>query len=202
MSTSIKKSGVISASKVLGSNIIPGTSANEVQYSYPAASTYSDRFSATTNIIPSASQYTLSFYAKSTVAGDKVRAHYYSPNTTTKAQSSQGVTTTSSDGNIDFTLSTNWEKYWVTYTQNATTAVKHVIFPRMFGIDRTEAAKGTGTVSIKCLKLEEGAHPTPWIAADTETTKYVGAVHGFVESETDFVKLYDNCIESNQFYEM
>ena len=200
MGTNITKQGIVSAGKILGANIINGTSANEVQYTYPSSS-YSDKFSPITTIVPSASQYTLSFYAKSTVAGDKVRAHYYSPNTTTKAESSQGVTTTGSDGQIDFTLSTKWEKYWVTYIQNATTAVKHVIFPRMFS-QASGGATGTGTVSVKCVKFEEGSHPTPWIAASGETTKYVGSTHGFVESGADLAKLYNGCIESNQIIEI
>ena len=62
------------------------------------------------------------------------------------------------------------------YTQSSTTAVKHVIFPRMFGAERAEAAKGTGTVSVKCVKFEEGNKPTPWVpnSADTLYSSLVG----------------------------
>lgn len=143
-------------------NLIPNTSPHEVQYTYPSGNTYNDKFAATTSIIPSASQYILSFDAKSTVVGDKVRAHYYNPNTTTRCETNQGVITTATDGNIDFTLSTQWEHYWVIYTQSSTTAVKRIIFPRMFGPDRTEAAKGSGTVSVRNLKFEEGTVSTIW----------------------------------------
>ena len=202
MGTNITKQGIVSAGKTLGANIIPNTSPNETTYSYPASTTYSDKFAATTIIVPSASQYTLSFYAKSTVAGDKVRAHYYNPNTTTRCESNQGTTHTASDGTMDFTLSTEWKKYWVTYTQNATTVVKHIIFPRMFGSERSEAAKGTGIISVKCVKFEEGAHPTPWIAC-TSDTNYVSANHGFVESGVvNETKIYNGCIESKEFYEI
>lgn len=141
-------------------NIVPGTFANEVQYTYPSSS-YSDRWSATTSIVPSENQYTLSFYAKSTVAGDKVRAHWYSPNTTTRCETNQGTVTTAGDGNIDFTLSTKWEKYWCIYTQSETTAVKHLIFPRMFS-QASGGATGTGIVSVRCVKLEAGNKATPW----------------------------------------
>lgn len=152
-----------------GNNIIPGTSATEVQYNYPTdTSTYQDKFTATTSIIPSGSQYCLSFLAKSTVNGDKIRAHYYNPNTTTRAESNQGIVSTSTDGNIDITLSTEWKQYYIVYTQSSTTAVKHVILPRMFGSARSEAAKGSGTVSIRCLKLEEGTKPTPWCPNSTD----------------------------------
>lgn len=144
-----------------GDNIISGTSPNEVQYTYPS-SRYSDKFSKISTIVPSASQYVLSFWAKSTHAGDKVRAHWCSPNTTTKSETNQGSISTATDGQIDFTLSDKWEKYWCVWTQSSTTAVKHFIFPRMFS-QASGGATGTGTVSIKCVKLEEGNIPTPWI---------------------------------------
>ena len=139
-----------------GDNIIKNSWAEERTYTYPSSS-YSDKFSPITTIVPSASKYTLSFYAKSTVNRDKIRTHYYSPNTTTTCVSSQGITKTASDGNMDFTLSTSWKRYWVTYTQNETTAVKHVICPRLV------SGQGTGTISIRGIKFEEGEKATPWI---------------------------------------
>lgn len=124
-------------------------------WTYPSSS-YSDKYSPITTIVPSATQYTLSFDAKSTVDGDKMRTHYYSPNTTTTCVSSQGITKTATDGNMDFTLTTQWERYWVIYTQTETTAVKHLICPRLV------SGQGTGTVSVKNVKFEEGSIATPW----------------------------------------
>lgn len=151
-----------------GDNILPNTWAEERTFEYPSSSYY-DRWSGVTSIVPAASQYTLSFWAKSTVAGDKIRTHFYSPNTTTTCVSSQGTTKTASDGNMDFTLSTEWKRYWVTYSQNTTSAVKHIICPRMGAVGNTQGiCYGTGTVSIKQIKLEEGDTPTPWIPATTD----------------------------------
>lgn len=147
----------------INSNIIPNTSSEERTYEYPTGSGYADRFTATTTIIPSASKYTLSFLAKSTVNGDKIRAYYYNPNTVTSAISSQGMTNSYRDGPMDFTLTTDWKLYWVTYTQSETTAVKHIILPRLFGPDNSSAAKGSGIISIKNVKLEQGDKPTLWI---------------------------------------
>lgn len=144
-----------------GDNIIAGSSSIEKQYTYPA-SNYKDWYAPTTKIIPTSTQYILSFYAKSTVNGDKIRTHFYSPNTTTTCVSSQGVTKTASDGSMDFTLSTEWKRYWVIYTQTETTAAKHVICPRLV------SGQGTGTVSMKCVKLEEGSTPTPWIPSSAD----------------------------------
>lgn len=197
---SITKQGiVIGNGSSVNANIIPGTSAKEAKYTYPSSS-YQDKFAATTSIIPSASQYTLSFYAKSTVSGDKVRAHYYNPNTTTNAVTNQGTTSTNGDGNIDFTLSTEWKLYWVTYTQSSTTAVKHVIFPRMCS-QAMGGAVGTGTVSVKMVKFEEGAVPTAWIPNSNDST-CIGASSNLFEIE-------DNCkinkkgyIQANEFIEI
>ena len=180
MSVNITQQGIVNASGKPNPNAVAGTSPNEIQYSYPSADTYSDRWATTTPEVASASQYTLSFYAKSTVSGDKIRAHWYYPNTTTKAETNQGVTSTSSDGSIDFTLSVEWQKYWVVWTQSSTTAVKRLIFPRMFGANRSEAAKGSGTVSIKMVKLEAGNIPTAWVPYTTDTN-YVD-VGGFFET--------------------
>lgn len=199
MGANITKQGVAQANMILGANIIPNTSNVEAQYTYPESS-YSDKFSPTTTVIPTATQYTLSFYAKSTVAGDKIRTHYYSPNTTTTCVSSQGITQTASDGNMDFTLSTKWERYWVVYTQTETTAVKHVICPRMFS-QASGGATGTGVVSMKCVKLEAGSHPTPWIANSADTN-YIENDCGFFESPVDQAKIYKGLYEANQFYEL
>ena len=138
-----------------GDNLVAGTKAIEQSYTYPVSS-YSDKFRAKPANPTTASQYTLSFYAKSTVNGDKIRSHWYDPNTT-KCVSSQGVTYAASDGQMDYTLSTEWEHYWCVYTQSETTSAKTLIFPRIL------ANNGTGTVSVKCVKLEEGDHATPWM---------------------------------------
>lgn len=127
-------------------------------WTYPSSS-YSDKYSPITIKVPSGSVYTLSFEAKSTVNGDKIKTYYYSPNTTTTGISNQGVTKNAPDGNMDFTLTTAWKKYWVTYNQSSTTEVKHIICPRLF------SGQGTGTVSVRNVKLEEGNKATAWSPA-------------------------------------
>ena len=167
----INKNGVVTTSGSPNPNIIPLTSDVEVQY-------------------------TLSFWAKSTVAGDKVRSHYYNPNTTTTCVSSQGTTKTAGDGNMDFTLSTEWTKYWVVYTQTETTARKWVIFPRM------NTGTGTGTVSVKKVKFEPGNVATEWIP-NSEDAKYIGDTHGIIEENNTKCKIQANgYIEANSFLEI
>lgn len=195
------KNGTVKGTGKANANILPGTSGKEIKYTYPSGNTYSDKFSKKTSIVPSGSQYTLSFYAKSTVSGDKIRAHYYNPNTTTRGVSNQGVTSTASDGNIDFTLTTEWKLYWVTYTQSSTTATKTIIFPRMFGPDRSEAAKGTGTVSIKMLKFEAGAVPTPWIPCSSDAS-YINASSSLFEGEDICQIIKPGGIKASEFIEV
>jgi len=147
----------------LGGENLLANSKLDGSYTYPTSSYNKDWYASITTSIPDGDIYTLSFEAKSTVSGDKMRTYYYSPNTTTTCVSSQGITKTASDGYMDFTLSTSWTKYWVTYTQTATTAVKHVICPRLV------SGQGTGTVSVRNVKLEKGSVATAWCPAKTDT---------------------------------
>ena len=101
---------------------------------------------------------------------------------------------------MDFTLTTEWKRYWVVYSQSSTTAVKHVICPRMGSVADQAAMSGTGTVSIKMVKLEEGGVPTPWIPNNTDAN-YVGNINGFSE-ESNKVSIGDGFIESSQFIEI
>lgn len=144
-----------------GRNLIAGTSETEIALGgYPASSYTEGRTGKTINI-PFKDEYVLSFEAKSTVNGDKIRCHFYSPNTTTKVETSTGYTSTSSDGLAQLTLTTTWKKYWVKYTQNGanTTTVKNWI------VGRRMAGEGTGNISIRSIKLEEGNRATSWTPA-------------------------------------
>lgn len=190
---SISKQGVVNMSGSPNPNILPNTTFDEMQCTYPSSS-YKDWWSKRTIIIPSASQYILSFYAKSTVNGDKITTYYYSPNTTTTCINSQGITKTASDGNMDFTLSTDWKLYWVVYSQSETTSKKAIICPRLFN------GRGTGTVSIKYIKFEEGNVPTAWIY-DNTSTNYIDTGR-FIENN-DICKIQkQGYIQSPEFIEI
>lgn len=156
---------------LINKNLIANSALNG-SWAYPSSS-YSDKYSPITLEVPSGSVYTLSFDAKSTVNGDKIRTHYYSPNTTTTCISSQGITRTASDGYMSFSLSTLWERYWVIYNQSSTTAVKHIICPRLV------SGEGTGTVSVRNVKFEAGAVATPWIPSEIGEILVVHDSSGF-----------------------
>ena len=146
-----------------GRNLVQGTSQKDTEVGgYPTESSYDDGpFSGQTTIIPSGNDYVMSFEAKSTVNDDWIYCYFYSPNTTTWIESSQGRTGANADGACQIYLSTEWKRYWIRYTQDgsATTNIKRWI------VGRRVRGGGSGIVSIRCVKLEAGHDPTPWSAA-------------------------------------
>ena len=110
----------------------------------------------------------MSFWAKSTVAGDTIRVHFYSPSNITHCVGSQGQVSGNTDGQCDFTLSTVLTKYWVTYTiPKGGNSARSVIIPRM------SSGSGKGTVSVKWEKLEEGNKATDWTPAPEDVDEAI-----------------------------
>lgn len=142
-----------------GRNLLKNSHSVEQTYSYPS-SNYVDQCNWVTSIPLNGDTYTLSFWAKSTVAGDIIRVHFYSPSNITHCVGSQGQVSGNTDGRCDFTLSTTLTKYWVTYTiPKGGNSARSVIIPRMF------SDFGKGTVSVKWEKFEEGNKATDWTPA-------------------------------------
>lgn len=150
-----------------GRNLLKNSHSVEQTYSYPS-SNYVDQCDWVTSIPLNGDTYTLSFLAKSTVAGDIIRVHFYSPSNITHCVGSQGQVSDNKDGQCDFTLSTTLTKYWVTYTiPKGGNSARSVIIPRMF------SDFGKGTVSVKWEKLEEGNKATDWTPAPEDQEQYV-----------------------------
>ena len=121
--------------------------------------------------------YTLSFWAKSTHAGDVVRVHLYSPSNVTNVIDSfgrsQGYT---ADGLCDFPLTTTMTKYWITYSVPKDDCARSVIIARLW------SGAGSGTVTINREKLEAGMKSTDWTPAP-EDQVYTGDVISQLNSE-------------------
>lgn len=113
--------------------------------------TYLDTYNINSFIAPTGdTYYTGSFWAKGTGA----MTCYFYPNTVTSGINSQGRTTTSADGNITFTLTNGWQKYWVTWkTSSSISGNKNLIFGRIT----------SGEVYISNPKLELGQEVSNWI---------------------------------------
>lgn len=150
-----------------GRNLLKNSHSVEQTYSYPS-SNYVDQCNWVTSIPLNGDTYTLSFWAKSTVAGDTIRVHFYSPSNITHCVGSQGQVSGNNDGRCDFTLSTVLTKYWVTYTiPKGGNSARSVIIPRMF------SGSGKGTVSVKWEKLEEGNKATDWTPAPEDVDEAI-----------------------------
>lgn len=114
------------------------------------------------------SVYTASFWAK---GNGKIRAYFYGdPNYSNvlSGSSSQGASTSAGDGAIDFTVTTEWKRYWVTYKlksnfpTNDTTVAKHFLLRHLSSTAEEE-------FWVAGCKLEEGNVPTPWSPALEDT---------------------------------
>lgn len=165
-STSYAVGSTLEGVSVGGRNLLPKTHKTAVTYKYPTGTSYDDYFSRESTVSLNGDTYTLSFWAKSTVDGDKIIAHFWDPSNIISGKSSQGVTITAGDGRCPFTLSTTLTKYWVTYKIPAGgNSTRRVIIPRLYGPDRTETEKGTGKITVQWEKLEEGNIATDWTPA-------------------------------------
>lgn len=168
-----------------GRNLIAGTSKDEIALGGYPASSYSEGKTGKTIDIPNGDEYVLSFEAKSTVAGDKIVCHFYSPNTTTLVESSTGWSGTYGDGWAKVTLSTAWKRYWIKYAQNGagTTETKSWI------VGRRMAGEGTGSVSIRAIKLEAGNKATEWTPAPEDTKTEFATVRSEIKQLADSISL-------------
>lgn len=155
--------------QVGGRNLLKGTHKTEVTYTYPTSS-WVDKGKWVTTVPLDADYYTLSFWAKSTKAGDRIRIHFYNPSDNVLYQASQGQTHMSGDGLCDFILSTTLTHYWVTYKLQTKGKTRNISIPRLF------SGWGSGTLTFKWEKVEEGTKATAWSPAPEDVDSSINAV--------------------------
>lgn len=162
-----------------GRNLLVGTHKSPITYTYPTSG-YADKCSWKTTVLLNGSVYTLSFWAKSSVNGDKIRVHFYNPSNIISVVGSQGQRSTATDGLCDFVLTTTMTKYWVTYTiPKGGNSTRDVIIPRL-GLGAT----GTGTLTFQWEKLEEGNMATDWTPAPEDYVSFVDVEYYLSTSAT------------------
>ncbi|HHS9849957.1 TPA: TipJ family phage tail tip protein, partial [Klebsiella michiganensis] len=169
-SGSLVRYGNVSTDKYNGNGVMA--------FTLKAGAAYRDLISINLSAPVDGTEYILSFYAKAAINGQKVRSHFYSPNSTKKAVSSQGNTFTNSDGLCDFTLTTEWQRYWVKWTQGAGTGSKKLI------VARIQQGSTDQTVYLSSPKFERGNVPTAWSEApeDNASAAAVSALTSRVDS--------------------
>lgn len=137
--------------------------------------TYMDVWSAKTIDIPTATEYIISFDAKADV-DQTIRCHFYNPNTTLTSLSSTGQYRASAgDGTADVTITTEWARYWVKWTQTPADTKKSIIVGR----NMTE-----NDIHIRAVKFEVGNKATAWTPApeDMATGKELTSVENSLET--------------------
>lgn len=164
-----------------GRNLVAGT--DEIREyvgninSSGASSTYKDVWTAKTIDIPTDTEYIVSFDAKADVA-QNITCYFYSPNTTLTAVSSTGQSRSSAaDGGCQVSITTEWTRYWVKWTQTPADSQKSIIIGRNF----TE-----NDIYIRAVKFEVGNTPTDWTPApeDMATSDDVA----LVQSSSDLIE--------------
>lgn len=162
-----------------GRNLLVGTHKSPITYTYPTSG-YADKCSWKTTVLLNGSVYTLSFWAKSSVNGDKIRVYFYNPSNIISVVGSQGQRSTYKDGLCYFVLTTTMTKYWVTYTiPKGGNSTRSVIIPRL-GLSAT----GTGTLTFQWEKLEEGNIATDWTPAPEDYVSFVDVEYYLSTSAT------------------
>ncbi len=184
--------------EVGGRNLLKGTHRNAVSFAYPTTG-LSDKYSWQTTIPLNGDTYTLSFWAKSTVAGDKIRVHFYNPSNIQSIVGSQGQKSTAADGLCDFTLSTTLTKYWVTYKiPKGGNSTRWIIIPRIGAQSSTSTPTGSGTITLQWEQLEEGSKASGYNPAPEDTDSAINtAKQGAIETAQGYSKNAVNWVTNN-----
>ena len=120
-------------------------------------------------------EYTLSFWAKGT--GD-IKSFFY-PDTVKNGVGSQGQKTTASDGRISTKLSSDWERYWITWTTtDSVEGIKSIIPCRMEG-------SADITAYICGVKLEIGNKATDWTPAPEDIDQQLTSIKTDLQTQVD-----------------
>ena len=137
-------------------NLIAGTSLDTVYSGNNGGSGTKDVWAARTIDPPTGTEYIVSFDAKADVA-QNIACFFYSPNTTLTSESSTGQSRDpSTDGHCYVSITTEWKRYWVKWTQTAADTVKSLIVGRCYTADN---------IYIRAVKLEKGNKATDWTPA-------------------------------------
>lgn len=122
------------------------------------SSSYADPLAQGGIILKPDTYYTMSMYIKGENNTDIINSYLY-PSAMISGINSQGNTTTASDGGINFKVSTEWQRVWVTWKTSGTiSGAKNLITNRMQATQGIAGAK----VWVCGVKLEEGNKATDW----------------------------------------
>ena len=168
-------SGKIDGLQIGGTNLLDD-SERERSAKRPATG-YTDIFMQTLATPPTGTVFTASFEAKATTDKTTIVNHFYDGSgkyadgkclRTVTCQTS--TPTGNSDGYAPLSLSTQWKRYWITWTwsQEMTQSNIHRVL-----IGRYQSNFADGTVYIRHVKLEKGNKATDWCMSDGDINKRI-----------------------------
>jgi phage minor structural protein len=168
-------SGKIDGLQIGGTNLLDD-SERERSAKRPATG-HTDIFMQTLATPPTGTVFTASFEAKATTDKTTIVNHFYDGSgkyadgkclRTVTCQTS--TPTGNSDGYAPLSLSTQWKRYWITWTwsQEMTQSNIHRVL-----IGRYQSNFADGTVYIRHVKLEKGNKATDWCMSDGDINKRI-----------------------------
>lgn len=168
-------SGKIDGLQIGGTNLLDD-SERERSAKRPATG-HTDIFMQTLATPPTGTVFTASFEAKATTDKTTIVNHFYDGSgkyadgkclRTVTCQTS--TPTGNSDGYAPLSLSTQWKRYWITWTwsQEMTQSNIHRVL-----IGRYQSNFADGTVYIRHVKLEKGNKATDWCMSDNDVNKRI-----------------------------
>lgn len=168
-------SGKIDGLQIGGTNLLDD-SERERSAKRPATG-HTDIFMQTLATPPTGTVFTASFEAKATTDKTTIVNHFYDGSgkyadgkclRTVTCQTS--TPTGNSDGYAPLSLSTQWKRYWITWTwsQEMTQLNIHRVL-----IGRYQSNFADGTVYIRHVKLEKGNKATDWCMSDGDINKRI-----------------------------
>ena len=160
----LRDSKSFTGSKIIGSSTLLNDKYQDCGVRYfknpNPNSAYQDFAQYLSCVVPkSEDEYTVSFWAKGI---GTTRVFFYNGLSVVNFVTSQGVSDYRDDGRATFTLSENWQRYWVKYKLRATTEQQTVAKNLLFRHDnnRTE-----DEIYLAGVKLEKGNISTPYSQA-------------------------------------
>ena len=158
----LRNSKSFTGSNIIGSAKLLTETYNGCAVRYLKTSAWGEIAQFSKCVVPEVnSVYTASFWAK---GNGKIRAYFYGdPNylPVLSGTSNQNVVTSAGDGAIDFTVTEEWKRYWVTYKLKSsfpttdTTVAKHFLLRHLSSTAEEE-------FWVAGYKLENGNVPTPY----------------------------------------
>ncbi len=129
-------------------------------------------------------EYTLSFYAK----GKGSFTSFFHPRSVASGYSSEGVKTSSIDGNTQHTLTSEWKRYWITWkTLSNASGSKSIIAMRLW----------SGSIGYICgVKFEEGNKATDFTVATEDVDSSIANVQTQVTTTSNKVATIETNLSS------